>query len=218
MNGSSGPSPRGTLAARDHRCCAVGLTGGLASGKSTVARILGDLGVATLDADAVVHRLYAPGGDGARAVQALFGRGALDASGAVDRAALRRLVLPDPEARRRLEGGVHPLVHREIRRWLGERPAGEPAVVEAALMVETGTWRGYDVVVVVWCTREQQVARARRRGLPPDRITALLDAQLPLDAKRSYADVVVDNTGDLEDLLGEVERAWAEVTARCGAR
>jgi dephospho-CoA kinase len=174
--------------------------------------------VPDLDADVVVHRLYEPDGEGARAVAELFGPEVLDRAGGVDRAALRRLVLPDSEARRRLEGRIHPLVRGEIDRWLVDCPAGEPAVVEAALMVETGSWRGYDVVVVVWCTREQQVARARRRGLPPDRIEALLDAQLPLEAKRAYADVVVDNTGDLEDLLAEVDRAWSEVTARCDRR
>jgi len=211
-------TPREVAHERDRRCCAVGLTGGLASGKSTVARILRDSGVPVLDADVVVHRLYEPGGEGARVVAALFGPEVMNRAGGVDRAALRRLVLTAPEARRRLEGGVHPLVRDEIDRWLRGIPSGAPAVVEAALMVETGSWRTYDVVMVVWCTTEQQVARARRRGLPPDRIRALLDAQLPLEAKRAYADVVVDNTGDLEDLLSEVGRAWGEVTARCDRR
>lgn len=196
----------------------MGLTGGLASGKSTVARILGDLGVRTLDADEVVHRLYEPGREGARAVVELFGPDVVDPNGAVNRAALRRVVLTTPEARRRLEGRIHPLVRAEIDRWLQQCPPDAPAAVEAALMVETGSWRTYDVVMVVWCTPEQQVARARRRGLPPDRIQALMDAQLPLEAKRAYADVVVDNTGDLEDLLAEVERAWAEVETRCARR
>ncbi len=205
-------------APRDRRCCAVCLTGGLASGKSTVARILGDRGVPVLDADVVVHRLYEPQGDGAHAVAELFGTEFLDENGGVDRAELRRLVLTTPDARRRLEARVHPLVRDEVDRWLQGIPPGVPAVVEAALMVETGSWRTYDVVMVVWCSPEQQVARARRRGLPPDRIRALLEAQLPLEAKRAYADVVVDNTGDLEDLLSEVERAWSEVTARCDRR
>ncbi len=196
----------------------MGLTGGLASGKSTVARILGDSGVPVLDADVVVHRLYDPDGRGARAVADLFGPEVLNRAGGVDRAALRRIVLASPEARRRLEGRIHPLVRDEIDRWLRDIPSGAPAVVEAALMVETGSWRTYDVVMLVWCTPDQQVARARRRGLPPDRIRALLDAQLPLEAKRTYADVVVDNTGDLEDLLSEVERAWSGVKARCDRR
>jgi dephospho-CoA kinase len=200
------------------RCCAVGLTGGLASGKSTVARILGDLGVPVLDADRVVHDLYRPGAPGAQAVEELFGPDMLDAEGGVDRGALGRLVLSDPASRRRLEARVHPLVRERIGRWLGERPPDAPAVVEAALMVETGSWRAYDVMMVVWCSSQQQLDRARMRGLSPDRVDALLEAQLPLEAKREYADVVVDNTGDLEDLFVEVERAWREVTARCAAR
>jgi dephospho-CoA kinase len=196
----------------------VGLTGGLASGKSTVARILGDLGVPVLDADRVVHDLYRPGAAGAQAVAELFGSDMLDAVGAVDRVALGRLVLSDPASRRRLEARVHPLVRERIVRWLDDRPADAPAVVEAALMVETGSWRAYDVMVVVWSTPEQQLDRARSRGLAPERVEALLAAQLPLEAKREYADVVVDNTGDLEDLFVEVERAWRDVTARCSAR
>ena len=204
---------------RGHRrCCSVGLTGGLASGKSTVARVLGELGVPILDADAVVHTLYRPGAEGTRAVAELFGGDVLGATGAVDRAALRRLVLSDPASRRRLEGRIHPLVRDAIDRWLDGCPTGAPAVVEAALMIETGSWRAYDVVVLVWCTPEQQIARARRRGLPPTRARALMEAQLPLEAKKDFADVLVDNTGDLEDLLAEVERAWTEVTTRCTDR
>ena len=204
---------------RSHRrCCAVGLTGGLASGKSTVARLLGDLGVPVLDADRVVHELYRPGAAGARAVADLFGSDMLDAAGAVDRGALGKLVLSDPASRRRLEARVHRLVRERIGRWLESRPDDAPAVVEAALMVETGSWRAYDVVMVVWSTHEQQLDRARTRGLAPERVEALLAAQLPLEAKLEYADVVVDNTGDLEDLFVEVERAWRDVTARCRTR
>lgn len=200
------------------RCCRVGLTGGLASGKSTVARILDGWGIPVLDADAVVHRLYQAGEPGAAVVQALFGAAVMDRRGGVDRTALGRLVLVDADARRRLERAVHPLVRQTIRTWLDERSAGDLAVVEAALLVETGSWRDYEVLVVVFCEVEQQLSRAVARGVPESRARAIQAAQWPLEEKRDLADVVIDNCGDPEDLPARVRGAWAEVVARCGLR
>ena len=202
--------------------CTIGLTGGLASGKSTVARRLQLLGAAVLDADAVVHELYAAGGEGAREVKRLFGAAVLDARGSVDRQALGRVVLDDPEAMRRLNEAVHPLVRRSIDRWMEElAAAADPpmvAVVEAALLVETGGADRYDLLVVVWCTREQQILRAGQRGMAEDRIRGLLARQAPLSTKRELADVVVDNTGDPGELEIEVERAWREILTLCTRR
>lgn len=209
MGSDPGPTPS--------RACAVGLTGGLASGKSTVARRLAADGVPVLDADDVVHELYRPGAAGAAEVRRLFGPGALDADGGVDRAAVADRVASDAGARRQLEEAVHPLVRRRIEAWLAER-TGVPAVVEAALLVETGSWRDYDVLAVVWCRPEQQLERAIARGMPAARARALLTAQAPIDRKRELAHAVVDNSGPPEALAGEVDRAWRQVVARCADR
>jgi dephospho-CoA kinase len=204
------------------RPCTVGLTGGLASGKSTVAERLAAMGAAVLDADAVVHELYRARGAGAREVRRLFGDGVAAANGSVDRAALADLVGGDPEALARLNAAVHPLVFERIDNWLADlrRSAAEPsaAVIEATLMVETGSYRRYEVLAVVWCRAEQQLERAVARGMPLERARALIAAQLPLDDKRSLADVVVDNSGDLSMLDAEIARGWSRIVEICAER
>lgn len=197
------------------RPCVVGLTGGLASGKSTVAAILADRGVPVMDADRTVHSLYKTGGAGAVAVEALFGSEMLDQRGAVDRDALAARVLCQAEDRRLLEAAIHPLVRRAITEWiatLGPRPV---VVVEAALLVETGSYRDYDVLLVVWCHLHQQLQRALARGVPAERARKLIHAQMPLDDKRDLADVVIDNSGDEDRLESEINRAWREVQRVC---
>lgn len=192
----------------------VGLTGGLASGKSTVADLLRRRGVPVLDADAVVHGLYEPGGEGVALVADLFGDGVLKPDQSVDRKALAARVLGDAEALESLNRAIHPVVRDEIGRWLHatEQPI---AVVEAALLVETGSWKTYDLLMVVSCTHQQQLERAFKRGVGPLRARALLGAQAPIDKKAALADVVVDNSGTPERLERELDRAWAEVVERC---
>jgi dephospho-CoA kinase len=204
------------------RPCTVGLTGGLASGKSAVARRLATMGAAVLDADAVVHELYRSGAAGARAVRELFGSEVEAADGSVDRTALTERISGDPEALARLGAAVHPLVQELIDRWLEDlhHSAGEPvtAVIEATLIVETGSYRGYDVLAVVWCSPQQQLERAAGRGMSPERARRLMAAQLPLDDKRRLADVVVDNSGDLSMLDDEVARGWSRIVSICAER
>lgn len=200
----------------DHRRpCTVGLTGGLATGKSTVARILETRGIPVFDADATVHELYEPGGAGAAAVADLFGAAVLDDEGGVVRAALSEMVLGNAAARLRLENAIHPMVRTAVEEWLvsiSDRPV---AVVEAALLAETGYYREYDVLMVVWCDQHQQLQRALERGVPAERARALINAQLPMAEKKELADVLVDNRGDLEDLTSEVDRAWSLVHRLC---
>ncbi len=195
--------------------CTVGLTGGLASGKSTVAEILENLGAEVFDCDTHVHELYQPDGAGAKDVAFLFGDTVLDSDGGVDRSLLAELVLGDPAARHRLEGAIHPLVRSGVDAWLGTLGPRAVAVVEAVLLIETGTWRNYDLLAVVWCDPEQQFERAVARGVAKDRARGLLQAQLPLVEKRDLADVVVDNTGTLGELETEVQRAWSEIVSLC---
>ena len=196
----------------------VGLTGGLASGKSTIAKTLAGRGVPVFDADAAVHELYRVGGEGAAAVAELFGQETLDAMGDVDREALAARVLGDGRARLRLEAAIHPLVRHMVAEWLKTLHDEPVAVVEAALLVETGSYRDYDVLMVVWCRQDQQLDRAVARGLPAERARDLMNAQLPLDEKKRAADVVVDNRGRLEDLEQELKRAWTKVLDLCADR
>ena len=203
---------------RRKRPCAVGLTGGLASGKSTVAKILADRGVPVFDADAAVHGLYRAGRKGAAEVAELFGEEALDAMGDVDRKALAARVLDDDRARLRLEAVIHPLVRHLVAEWIESLRDKPVSVVEAALLVETGSFQDYDVLIVVWCRQHQQLDRAIERGLPAERARGLINAQLPLDEKKAVADVVIDNRGDLKDLAQEVEHAWKQVLKLCADR
>ncbi len=196
------------------RTCSVGLTGGLASGKSTVAELLRKRGVPVLDADAVVHGLYDSGKEGAALVADLFGSGVLNSDQSVDRKALAARVLGDAEALDSLNRAIPPVVRDKIGRWLAaiEAPI---AVVEAALLVETGSWKTYDLLMVVRCRREQQLERALARGVTELRARALLGAQAAIEQKTALADVVVDNSGGIEQLKAEVERAWALVVESC---
>jgi dephospho-CoA kinase len=200
----------------------VGLTGGLASGKSSVARLLGQRGVPVLDADREVHRLYRAGGVGAAAVAELFGAGMLTDSGAVDRDALARRVVGDENALDLLNRAIHPLVRTAVDDWvrtLASAPEPPPVVVvEVALLVETGGGRRYDVLLVVGCRPDQQLARALARGMEADRARGLLAAQIAIGDKIAAADVVIDNSGTAADLEAEVDRAWREVLALCDAR
>ena len=199
----------------DSRICTVGLTGGLASGKTSVAAILAGHGAAVLDADRVVHELYRPGGQGSEAVATTFGPSVLAPDGSVDRDRLGKVVLAESGALERLNQVVHPLVQGRIAlglEWLSP-PVG--AVVEAALTVETGSYSRYDLLAVVWCRPEQQLERALSRGLDRERAVALIKAQMSLEGKRELAHIVIDNSGDLAQLGEESERAWHEITIRC---
>lgn len=209
MNSSQNPGRN------SRRPCTVGLTGGLASGKSSVSKILAGRDIPVLDADAVVHRLYEPGEPGARAVAEIFGSAVLDEAGAVDRRILGGRVLRDRDLRLALENAIHPLVRQEIARWIDGLVDTPVAVVEAALLVETGSYRSYDVLLVVFCTESQQLERAVSRGVPEDRARSLLDAQTPLVEKRAVADVVIDNGGPVEDLETATDRALADIEILC---
>ena len=190
----------------------VGLTGGLASGKSTLASLLAGHGAAVRDADELVAGLYGPDGAGARVVVELFGAEMLSASGAVDRQRLGALVLGEPARRRRLEEAVHPLVRAGIASWfadLGRRiPAPEVAVLEAALLVETGSWRDYHRLVVVVAPVEVRRARALAAGWPADAVDRVLEAQADDAERAAVADYLVRNDGDGEALVEAAGRLW----------
>ena len=190
----------------------VGLTGGLASGKSTVARMLAERGATVIDADRLVAKLYRAGEPGARAAAELFGPGVLDAAGAVDHARLAGVVFTDPEARRRLERAVHPLV----RERFAEIARGTEGVVvlEATLLVEAGYAPDFDRVVTVEADPEVRLARSVARGMPEAEARRRLEAQGDGAERRAAADVVIRNDGGLEELERQVDALWVSLQQR----
>ncbi|MDX1631461.1 MAG: dephospho-CoA kinase [Thermoanaerobaculia bacterium] len=181
----------------------VGLTGGLAAGKSTVAEMLEERGLEVVDADRLVAELYGAGEEGARRVESLFGGDYLTESGAVDRPAVAGLVFDDPRSRRRLEEAIHPLVKRRYEEIVGETEG--IVVLEASLLVEAGWAESFEAVVTVEAPPEIRLHRAMERGLSRDEAESRLDAQGSEEARRSVADFVLENDGSLEELERQVE-------------
>ncbi len=188
----------------------VGLTGGIACGKSTVAARLAEAGVPVLDLDRVSREVVAPGTDGLAEIARRWP--AVVRDGALDRKALGALVVADPAARRELEAITHPRIWAAMEAWLAAQTA--PAVVvEAALMVETGSWRRYDKLLVVTCAPDIQRRRlAAREGYDADTVEKWLAAQLPLAEKERLASAVIRNDGGPEQLAEAIQKAWAELT------
>jgi dephospho-CoA kinase len=193
----------------------VGLTGGLASGKSTVGRWLADAGHAVVDADRLVAELYGPGRAGAARVEALFGPTVIDSSGAVDHRRLGELIFGDAEARRRLEQAIHPLV-REAFREIAASTDGV-AVLEATLLMEAGFTQEFDLVVTVEADVEARIGRAIERGMAEKDARARIVAQGTDTLRRSGADIVLDNSGDLEALRLQTDELLQEIARRSRA-
>lgn len=185
----------------------VGLTGGIACGKSTVAGLLRERGVPVLDLDAVAREVVEPGQPALAAIATRWPEVIRD--GRLDRKALGAQVVADPAARRELEAITHPAIWTAAERWLAAQTA--PAVVvEAALMVETGSWRRYDKLLVVTCSAEVQRRRLQaREGYDAATAERWLAAQLPLVEKERLGTAVIRNDGELEALRSATEAAWA---------
>ncbi len=190
----------------------VGLTGGLASGKSTVARWLGEAGFLVVDADRVVAELYAPGGRGAAAVRDLFGPEALTPEGAVDRVKVAEQVFADAPARRRLEQAIHPLVRRHFAQMA--RDAEGVVVYEATLLVESGHSESFDLVISVEAPEERRLGWAMARGMDETQAKARLAAQGDGARRRAGADRVLANDGTLDDLRRAVGELIEELRQR----
>jgi len=187
----------------------VGLTGGLASGKSTVARWLVAAGFTVIDADEAVAQLYQSGGGGAVAVRELFGDGLLGDDGSVNHEALAARVFDDAKALAKLEAAVHPLVRRYFANVV--RETEEVAVLEATLLVEAGYAPDFDLVVTVEADPETQLARAIERGLDRADAEARLRAQGDGSIRRAAAHVVIQNDGELSDLRTRVDELIDEI-------
>ena len=193
----------------------VGLTGGIGSGKSTVAGMLAERGAVVIDADRLARDAVAPGTKGFDAVRDRFGDAAIASDGALDRAALARIVFADDEARAALEAIVHPEVQRRIAEAVAAHAqTDDVVVVDSPLLIETGAHEGFEVVVVVTAPIAERVARLAARGMSEEDVLARDAAQMPLEEKAALADVVVNNDGSLDDLEGKVDRLWADLSER----
>ncbi len=193
----------------------VGLTGGIASGKSTVSAILSELGATVVDADAIAREVVARGTPGLAAVVEAFGEGVLTPSGEMDRAAVGALVFADPERRRVLEGIIHPLVRARAQEL--EEAAGPGAIVvhDIPLLVETGQADRFDAVIVIDVPEDLQVARmSADRGMTEAEARARIAAQASREARRAVATYVIENTGTREHLRRQVETVLSELVAR----
>lgn len=192
----------------------IGLTGGIGSGKSAVARLLAERGAAVVDADAAAHQVYRAGTAGWKEIVAAFGREILDAAGAISRRKLGALVFHDAAARDRLNAIVHPQVRRLLSEQVARLQRRRVVVVEVPLLIEAirnaaGWRRMFDEIWVVTAPEAEVIERVRERGrMSEATIRAVIAAQLTPEQRLPYADVVIDNRGSMEQLRSRVAQLW----------
>ena len=193
----------------------VGLTGGMACGKSFVAHELGRLGCHIIEADEVAHDVIEPGGEAYDAVLTAFGTDMLGDQKRIDRSLLAEKVFGDPAQLDRLNAIVHPAVRTRALRQFAEIGAKDPnaiVIYVAAILIESGAYREVDKIIVVSCTRAQQIERALHRpGASEASVLARLDRQMPLEKKREFADYIIDTSGVREDTLRQTESIYLEL-------
>ena len=190
----------------------VGLTGGLGSGKSFVGRTLAGFGCTLIQADLLGHQALLPGGGARDAVIAEFGSDILDVSGEIDRRKLAARVFDFPDRLKRLNELVHPCVYQMEDHLAAAAFAKDPAgivVVEAAILIETGSYKKFDRLIVAVCTEEQQLQRAMGRdGFTLEEAEARLRRQMPLAEKRKYADYVIDTSSTKENTIQQTRQVY----------
>jgi dephospho-CoA kinase len=195
----------------------VGLTGGIGSGKSTVASMLAARGAVVVDADDLARRAVETGTPGFERVRETFGDAVLRPDGLLDREALAAVVFRDPEARRKLEAIVHPEVARLFMEERERHAEASVLVYAVPLLVENNLQGMFDVVVVVTAAPETRLARLEQRGLQAAAARDRMAAQLPDEERERVADVVIRNDGSMEDLERRVDELWADLTRRAAA-
>lgn len=196
----------------------IGLTGGIGSGKSTVSRILGELGAPIIDADKVGHAIYAPDGPAYSEVVAAFGHRILASDGTIERSKLGPIVFSDPDALKRLNSIVHPKMFARMRDIIQELRAGgeqNPIIVEAAILIEANWQPLFDEIWLVTASKERVVKRIERdRGLKPEQTEARIRAQLSDHERQRYSSLVITNDGTIEELREKVTQLWQSALGR----
>lgn len=191
----------------------VGLTGGIASGKSTVSAILRELGAVVIDADQLARDVVAPGSPGLERVVAEFGEDVLTPEGAMDRARVGAIVFADPERLRALEAILHPLISERSAELEASAPPGAVVVHDIPLLAESGQADTFDAVLVVDAPEETQVERmVRDRGWTEEQALARMAAQATRDQRRAVATYVIENTGTFEDLRHQVTEVFERLS------
>jgi dephospho-CoA kinase len=205
-------TPRGYL-----RMLKIGLTGGIATGKSYVLSVLSEMGCEVIDADSMAHRVIEPGRPAYFDIIDHFGRDILNEDGSINRAALGAVVFTNKSARERLNEIVHPRVYEAQVEWFDQVALRDPAaiaVVDAALMIETGSYRRFDKVIVVYCDPELQLRRlTERNGFTSEQAQARISAQMPSEEKLKYADYSIDTSNGFEDARRQAEKVYEELRA-----
>jgi dephospho-CoA kinase len=191
----------------------VGLTGGIGSGKSEVARLLAGHGAVVIDADVLAREAVAPGSTGLARVVAEFGPDVLGADGSLDRSTLAQVVFADPERLARLNAIIHPYVRRRSAEIMAAAPADAVVVEDVPLLVENNLQGRYDVVVVVDASPETQVGRLpRARGMSASDAQARMSTQATREQRAEVADVIIDNDGDLGALETQTDALWERLS------
>lgn len=200
----------------------TGLTGGIASGKSTIARIFAGLGCITIDADQLVARLYQPGQAGHEALVRSYGAGILLPDGTIDRRKLADIAFASDESAKALNALIHPIVVAEEGRLIAAEEQRESSdrivIVEATLLIEAGGKDRYDRIVVVDVDPQTQLARAIARGLTPEDAARRIARQMSREERLRYADYVIDNSGDLQAAEAETRRVFDALRRDLAAR
>lgn len=195
----------------------VGLTGGISSGKSTVRRMFGELGCKVIDSDRITRELFEPGNPVNAAVAAAFGPRVVASDGSIDRRVLGEMVFNNHELRQKLNSLVHPAILKGQDEFLARAAAEDPhaiAIVEAALMVEAGTYKNYDKLILVVCSPEVQRQRLQERSsLTAEQIEARIASQMPSEAKKRFADFIIDNSGDIGKTRQQVDEVFRQLRA-----
>lgn len=189
----------------------IGLTGGVGSGKSTVASLLADKGALVIDADALAREVVAPGSEGLREIASTFGPDVLAPDGSLDRQALAAIVFADDEARARLNAITHPRIAARTAQLMSTAEPGQVIVHDVPLLVENNLAPAYDLVVVVEADEIVRLDRLAARGMPADEARRRMASQASDDQRREVADVVIDNSGSLDQLTSAVERLWQQI-------
>ena len=190
----------------------IGLTGSIGTGKSTVAKIFQELGAYVIDADKIVHELLKRE-DVKEKIREAFGD-VFDERGEIDRKKLASIVFNNPEKKKALEGILHPLVFQELQKFFEEVEKKDPnaiAIAEVPLMIETGSYKNYDKIIVVYAPEELQLKRLLEKGMSKEEAIKRIKSQMPIEEKVKYADIVIENTSTLEDLRKKVKEVYKKL-------